>query len=183
MITTLWIKVASAVALLVAFIVGYVWWDHHVFQQGVTQEKNRRDAIDAKNTIAAQKALGEANEKVRLAQSGLSDAINKLQDKQTELQNAKSTAASFQSDLLSSRKRLSVLISNNKSSTNQIGSVDSASTVKLDTQSTITAYLDPTVAAGLVGIVSTGDQAITRLNGCIAAYDAVKSASDALNTK
>lgn len=169
------VKALAAVALIAGLVIGYIAWHHYVFQQGVEQEKGRRDRIDAKNAALAQTVLAAANERVRLAQAKVAEVMQKLSDKQKELSDAKAVSSALQSDLLASRKRLSVLVT-----TRSNGAAEQApgsATAGVDQGAEVTAELNPEVAAGLVELVSEGDQAIARLGACISAYEAVEHAS------
>lgn len=178
---SIWIKLALIATVIAAITGGSVGIHHHIFQQGVTQEKDRRDKIDAANTIKAQTILVAENEKVRALQAQIAAVQIDLSTKQMELQNARNKSAALESDLRAGTKRMSVLIARNKA--DPAGCATSSGASNLDQGTEVTAELDGTVAANLVGIAAEGDSAITRMNACIVAYDAVKAASDALQPK
>lgn len=173
------IKIVAIFALVGGLIAGYFAWHHHIFEQGVTQEKDRRDKIDAENTIKAQATLAAANEKVRVAQAALTETMAQLSDKQTELHNAQIASNAYQSDLLASRKRLSVLVTTHQSSGAK--QTDGTAVASMDQGATFTEDLAPTVARNIEGLRLNENDAITRLNACIAAYEAVERAVNSVS--
>lgn len=170
------VKAIAIIVLAATLIGGYAAWHHHVFEQGVTQEKDRRDKIDAQNTAKAQAELLALNAKMRALQTELTTAMADLAVKQQELQNAKAESDRYQSDLRAGRERLRVLVAGRSACPS--GPAAGSGTAAVDQGASVTADLDPEVAGNLVWLTTEGDTAIRRLNGCITAYDAVKAAAD-----
>lgn len=140
----------------------------------VKGERSKQSEIDAMNSaqIIAKQQLDDKNKKIDEIQIKLDATIKNINDLGIENEKAHSENVGLRSDLDANRKRLYVAIAasnRTKEGSNQIST-------GMDTQSTTTAQLDPTVASNLVKLTDTGDQAIRRLNACIAAYDAILNA-------
>jgi len=170
-------KIVAVLALVAALIGGYFAWHHNIFEQGVTQEKDRRDKIDAENTIKAQATLAAANEKVRVTQASLTDTLAQIDVKNKELENAKSQVAALRADVRSGAVRMSIPIATG--SCRAAGSPDSAAAAS-GTGTETRAELLPTTADDLIELVTDADSEVRRTNECIDRYGAVKAASDAL---
>lgn len=158
----------ARIALAIAFCIG-------LFGLGYFRgEKSKQSEIDAMilSKEIANATLELRNKQIDDIQKRLDSTISNLNA--SGVDNAKAHAENDQlrSDLSANRKRLLVAISKRDST-----KTSSYSTIAgMGAQSTVTAELDPTVASNLVQLTDTGDQAIRRLNACIAAYDAVLNA-------
>lgn len=141
----------------------------------VKGERSKQSEIDAINTAwqIAKAKLDDQNKKTDEIQIKLDSTIANLNASGVDNAKAHAENDKLRSDLESNRKRLLVAIAAN----NRAKETGNQTPAGLDTQSTTTAELDPTAAANLVQLTDTGDQAIRRLNACIAAYDAVLEAS------
>lgn len=156
------------IALAIAFCLG-------LFGIGYFRgEKSKQSEIDEmiRSKEIANATLELRNKQIDDIQNRLDSTIYNL--KASGVDNAKAHAENDQlrSDLSANRKRLLVTISERDSAK---ASSDSTA-AGMGAQSTITAELDSTVAANLVQLTDKGDQAIRRLNACIAAYDAAMNA-------
>lgn len=172
------LKGLAGLLLFSAVTAGLAGLHHHVFGQGVAQEKARRDKIDAANTIAAQTELAGLNAKLRSAQSDLTKAIESLSVNQMELSNEKSISAARQSALLSGAARERVLVrARSERVVGETGSVGSAAVAAVGQGASDEEDLDPGVAAGLERLRANENSAVDRLNACVSAYDAVRAAS------
>ena len=171
------LKYGGIIVLILALFGFGVYVHHLVYEEGYTAAEAIYQKSEAAATAIANKQLAEDNAKIAAAQDIIDSTQIDLSNKQKELQNEKVTSSNYKSDLLDSRKRLSVLVA--LSQTGTASQVVSSTAPRLDNKSEVTAYIDPTVASNLAGITTTGDSAITRLNACIEAYNAVKAASDA----
>lgn len=167
-----WIIIGAVIAM----ISGGLWYRHHVFDMGVQQEKTRRDKIDADNDARARAKLADLNAKLAVAQAELSTAIANLATKEKEYNDERLEAQKLRDDLATGRQRLRVAVSARGACS--AGQAPGSAFASVDSRAAVEAELEPQVASGLVGLTDEGDAAITRLNACIAAYDAVKAASD-----
>src|SRR4051812_6645368 len=176
------IKICVVIAAVSALAGGALAYHHHVFEQGVTQEKDRRDKIDAANTIKAQSELAALNEKLRLAHAALTEALATVAARELELHHEQAISADRQSDLLAGRARERVLVTQHKQQCDlaQVGQTGGASAASVDQGAGALEDLDPGVAANLERIRTNENNAIDRLEACSASYDAVKSAADKL---
>lgn len=171
-----WAAILALCALAAASAIAY---RHHLIQQGVSLEAARRDKIDADNTAKAEAEQGRLNALVAKAQAELGAALAHLDQLKSDLDHEQAASRTLQSDLAAGRRRLSVAIAR-AGQADPAQPPDSTSAGGLDSQSPATADLDPQAASRVVELTGTGDSAIIRLNACIAAYDAVKAAADAL---
>lgn len=176
---TLLVKLGAGLALLVALAGWHAHTVHLAHKAGVQQESTRRDTIDARNTIAAGRALLVLNERVHAAQAALAIAQLDLQKLQQENDREKLVSSQRQADLLAGRERLSVLTrAAGASNPAQSGSPTGAAAATVDPRAGVTIDLDPAVAAGLEGIRARHNDAVNRLDACVKAYDAVKKAAE-----
>jgi predicted nucleic acid-binding Zn-ribbon protein len=173
------IKAIAGLLLAVALIGGYKTWEHHIFEQGVAQEKARRDKIDADNTIKAQDELAALNAKVRQAQSELASARDRLASLETELQHEKDTSADYQRRLAAGTERMRVLTIQRKAA--DTGPAAGTAPAAVDPGAEVVADLAPSAGAAIERLRLNENSAVIRLEACINAYDAVKAAADALN--
>lgn len=172
-------KIGAALALLGAL---YGWHAYSVsaaHADGVKMEKDRRDGIDAINSARAKNELAELNDRVLDATRQVVDTQARLQKLQTENDHEKLISSRYQSDLLAGRERLRILTTAARNPT-QAGPPAGAGTATMDQGAGAYADIDPGVAAGLDGIRERHNEAVRRLTACVAAYDAVKAASDSL---
>ncbi|WP_198116943.1 lysis system i-spanin subunit Rz [Massilia rhizosphaerae] len=169
----------AAIAVLCAISAGAALaYRAHLIDTGIAIESARRDKIDTERDRQAKAELAEANARVRNAQAELDGAIATVAKLQTELTHEQANSAALQSDLAAGRRRLSVAITGSCRPA-QAEQAAGAAAAGVDPGTAATADLDPAAAASLAGLTAEGDSAIVRLNACIAAYDAVKTASDA----
>jgi hypothetical protein len=148
----------------------------HVFKLGIAQEAARRDVIDAENDRRARAALADANSRALVAQANLDGAMSTLSKAQTELTHEKAASAALQSDLASGRRRLSVLTRTRAA--DPAGSDQGPAAAAMDPGLGVTSDLDGRAAADLEWLRQTRNDAITGLQACTVAYDAVKAAAD-----
>lgn len=177
-IIPLWWKIGAALALLGAL---YGWHAYSVsaaHAAGVQVEKVRRDGIDAINSARAKNELAALNDKVLDATRQVIDTQARLQKLQTENDHEKLLSSQYQSDLLAGRQRLRILTAARHP--DQAGPPAGAGAATVDQGTGSYADIDPAVAAGLDGIRERHNEAVRRLTACVAAYDAVKVASDSL---
>lgn len=167
-----WVAITAFCILAAA---GALWYRSHLISQGVELESGRRDAIDAENDRRARAALDEANAKVRNAQASLDVTIASLSKLQTELSHEQANSAALQSDLADGRRRLSVLTRARPA--DPAGQNKGAAAAVVDPGAAIVADLDGRVASDLEWARQTRNEAVERLDACIAAYDAVERAS------
>jgi len=174
----LMLKGLAGLALTIALVAGYSAWHHHVFQQGVTQEKDRRDKIDLEATAAAQANLAAANERVRVAQASVADTLAQIDAKNKELKNATKNLDALRADLRSGAQRLSIPVT---SCSSGAARPSDGSGVASGTGTEARAELLPETAGRLADIAADADEEVRRTNECIDRYSAMKAASDALN--
>lgn len=172
--TGLYIKIGAFLAIIAALI----GLHHHIDRSGYERGVAEQVAINTKVTIAAQAKLLELNAKLRDAQTGLTNAQAIIANKQTELDHEKANSADYQSRLAAGIERMRVLVRSSKVADS--GSPASSSTASMDKEPAFDAYLEPSVAIGLERIRLNENEAIARLNACIASYDAVKEAADSI---
>lgn len=151
---------------------------HHIYQQGYQAADEEWTKREAAATVAAGNKLADANEKVRVAQAWVTEVMQRISDKQKEVNDAKAVSDSLRADLLASRKRLSVLVTAHKDSGAEHGENTAAAGV--DQGAVFAADLSPEVAANLTELATEGDQAITRLNACIRAYEVAEKAANSV---
>ncbi|MFK3738017.1 hypothetical protein [Massilia sp. TN1-12] len=168
-----WVAI-TALCILVA--AGALAYRSHLIGQGISLEAARRDAIDAENDRRARAELADANARTRNAQAKLDGAMVSLSKLQTEFANEQAKSAALQSDLADGRRRLSVLTL--ARAADPAGQGESSSAAGVDPGASVIADLDGRVASDLEWARQTRNEAIKRLDGCIAAYDAVKTAAD-----
>lgn len=168
-----WVAITALCILVAAGALGY---RAHLIAQGVGLEAARRDAIDAENDRRARAALADANARTRNAQANLDSAMASLSKLQTDFANEQANSAALQSDLADGRRRLSVLT--RAPADNPAGQGKGAGTANVDPGPAVVADLDGGVASDLEWARQTRNEAIERLDACIAAYDAVKRASE-----
>lgn len=172
------------IGLVAVVLAGAAAWHAHAVSSahhaGVVQESERRDAIDARNTAAANTALHEANEHVRALQATLADLQARLSHLSQENENAKIADARRHADLLAGRDRMRVDVQPAARDLAQAGSAAGAAAAGVDPEPAAQYDLSPAAAAGLDAIRGEHNEAVRRLGACIEAYDKVKAAVDAL---
>lgn len=184
MITALMIRLGipkwGAIAMLcVLSALGALAYRKHLIHEGVAIEAVRRDAIDAQNRLQAQAELAQLNAQVGAARESLTAALAHLDQLKSDLDHEKEHSTVLQSDLAAGRLRQSVAISG-ACHPAQAGPAGGAVAAGLDPGSEpSTATLDGRVAADLEWARSTRNETIVALQACVAAYDAVKTATDA----
>lgn len=153
---------AAIIALALAVILGY-WRGYESQSATVDALKDQMKAANAVADIELKQANADVQERQKLL-----DAAAK------QMEGSHDEAKVLRADLAAARKRLSVTIAAGSCrSTEQAQSSGSAS---LGNGPAITADIDPAVAARLVELTDTGDQAIRRLNACITQYRAAQDA-------
>lgn len=173
-----WLAELVAGALLVLGLwAGIAWHDHKVFDRGVAQEKTRRDAIDAANSAKAEAERTRLNKLLASAQAELNSAIANLNQLKTELDHEKLVSSQRQADLLAGRERLRVLVRTERQA-DPSGHAQGASTSNMDQGTEVVADLAGTTAIAIDRLRTEHNEAVSRLDACIQAYDAVKTAAD-----
>jgi hypothetical protein len=169
----------GAIAMLcVLTALGALAYRAHLIRAGVAMEATRRDAIDAENSRRARVALDQANQRTAAAQAKLDTTLAGLTQLQTELSHEQANSAALQSDLTVGRRRLSVLTRTR--APDPAGQAQGAAAAGVDPGGEpATATLDGRVASDLEWARSTRNEAITALQACTAAYDAVEAAANA----
>lgn len=174
------VKLGAGLALLVALVGWHAHTVHLARQAGIEQESTRRDAIDASNTLAANRALLALNERMKAAQVKLAKVQEDLQKLQQENDREKAISSDRQRRLLAGDERMSVLTrARAASNPAQAGPPAGAPAAAVDPATGVVYDLDPAVAAGLEGIRARHNDAVNRLGACVTAYDSVKAAADA----
>lgn len=168
-----WVAVTALCVLVAA---GALAYRAHLIAQGVSLEAARRDAIDAENDRRARAELADANARTRNAQANLDGAMASLSKLKTDFANEQAKSAALQSDLADGRRRLSVLT--RARAADPAGQSESASAAAVDQGAAVIADLDGRVASDLEWARQTRNEAVERLDACIAAYDAVERASN-----
>jgi hypothetical protein len=167
-----WAAIAALCLLLVA---GALAYRAHLIDAGVSIEAARRDAIDAENDRQARAALMHANAQTAAAQQRLNAAMADLSTLQSELSHEQVNSAALQSELGAGRRRLSVLT---RARTLDPARPDQCTgAARVDPGAALAADLDARVASDLEWARQTRNEAIERLDACIAAYAAVSSAA------
>lgn len=166
----LYVKGIAALLLVAALF----FLHHHIDQVGYDRAKLECQAENDKATFSASKKMAEANEDVRVKQAHLNAIQGALDKKGIELHDEQIKVTKLESDRRSGAQRLSVIIASNANcGAKQSGGSSAAS---VDNGTEVIAELDKESAANITRQATIGDSAITRLNGCIAAYDSVMSA-------
>ena|SRR5689334_15379813 len=159
-----------ALAVAAAFGGGY-WSGHASNKAEVTAMKQTMHDAD----VAAKAQVDLLNKDIKTRQDLLDLVPQEIDKMKGERDAAKSQTNSLRADLATARKRMSVVIT--PGSCNRTEQSEAAKSAGLGSQSTTTADIDPAVAAGLVGLTERGDNAIRRLNACLAAYQAAQQAT------
>lgn len=169
---------AAATALCILSAGAVLAYRSHLINAGIAIEAARRDKIDVERDRQAKAALADANARVFNAQANLDGAMNALLRTQSELNNEKANSAALQSDLAAGRRRLSVAITG---ACRPAQAEQSAGAIAAGVDpggEPATATLDGRMASDLEWARSSHNEAIVALQACVAAYDAVKEASD-----
>lgn len=150
----------------------------HLVDVGVAQESARRDQADHDRDVQAKVERDRLNGVIATKQAGLDTALAKLNEQGKEIANAQAHSAALQSDLAAGRRRMSVAITG-ACHADPAGHDQGTTAAGLDSASgPATASLDGRAAADLEWLRQTRNDAIAGLQACVAAYDAVKAASD-----
>ena len=175
LLTRLGIPAWRAVMLACALAAGTALiWRAHLIDQGMALEAARRDQADAANAQRARDALAQANARTAAAQARLDAAIAELSALHKEFSDEQSNSAALQSELAAGRRRLSVLT--RARAPDPAGPGQGAAAAGVDPGTALAADLDGRVASDLEWARQTRNEAIRRLDACIAAYDAVARA-------
>lgn len=177
-IPTSW-KIGAALALVAALVGWHVHSVSAARADGVKTESTRRDGIDAINSALAKDKLAAANAKVLAATIALGAVQADLQKLQTEHDHEKLISSQRQSDLLAGRERMRIKTAG-ACHPAAAGAPAGATTAAVDQAAGDFADIAPAVASGLERIREQHNEAVRRLAGCIAAYDGVRDASQAL---
>lgn len=175
LLTRLGIPAWSAVMLACALAAGAALiWRAHLIDQGIALEAARRDQADAANAQRARDALAQANAHTAAVQARLDAAIAELSVLHQEFSHEQSNSAALQSELAAGRRRLSVLT--RARAPDPAGPGQAAAAAGVDPGTALAAAFDGRVASDLEWARQTRNEAIRRLDACIAAYDAVARA-------
>lgn len=167
----------SAIALLCIGAAGAALaYRSHLVRQGIAIEAARRDGVDASNARRAHDALQEANARTKAVQAHLDASMAALSASKEELSDERTTSAALQSELAAGRRRLSVLARARADDPAAHG--DGARVAGMDQGTALVADLDGRVAGDLEWARQTRNEAVARLDACIAAYDAVRNATN-----
>lgn len=169
-------------ALVVAIMVGSLTYRDHVYKSGVSAESTRRDAIDARNSLAATQARDDLNARIRLLQGMLDVARDQVAKLKSEFDDANKISVQRSTDLLAGRAHDRVLVRTTCTAgqTDPAEQAAGAGAGAVDQGTSIETDLDPRVASWLEGVRAEHNAAVERLGACIQSYDAVKAASDAM---
>lgn len=170
------VKLAAGAALALGLWTGVAWHDRTVFDRGVAQESARRDQIDRANSAKALAEQARLNKLLATAQAELNTAIANLSQLQTELDHEKQVSSQRQADLLAGRERMRVLV-RATSQADPAGHAQGAPAAAVDTGTEVIADLAGTTASAIDQLRTEHNEAVTRLNACIQAYDAVQAAA------
>ena len=174
-----WLRKALIYALVVMVVIGCaIAYKRHLIGVGVAQEAARRDAIDERNRQLFVAALAAANLKVAVSQEIIDSNVRHMTNLERKFDHEKATSAVLQSRLASGADRLRVQIARPDAGATQ--SFDGPGVADLGTGTGDFAYLAPHAATFIERLRSGHNEAADRLDACIAAYDAVKLASDRL---
>lgn len=169
---------ATILVLCAAAAAGALAYRAHLIGAGIAMEGARRDAIDHQRDAQAKAELDRVNALVRAAQAALDDALAHLAKLQSELSHEKERSTALQSDLAAGRRRMSVAVASAcPAAAAEQG--EGAAAAGVDPGGPVRVDLDGRAAADLEWLRQTRDGAITGLQACIVAYDAVKTAADA----
>lgn len=164
-------------ALLFAAIAGAgLAYHHYVYAQGEAAADARAAAREKANSDRADAELKVINARLAEKQIELRAAIADLERLQKENDYEKSNSLALQSDLAAGRKRLSVLVRQRPADPAKPS--DSAAVADVGIGATFSADLSERSAASLEWLRSTREEAINRLDACVAAYEAVEKAAD-----
>lgn len=160
--------------LAAALASGAVAYHHHVYKQGEDAANARATAREKANSDLADAELKKINAKLAQKQIELTAAIADLARLQKENDDEKINSAALQSDLLAGRKRLSVLVRQRPADPTQ--PPDNSCPAQVDSGATVSADLAERPAAAIEWLRSTREEAINRLDACVAAYDSSRKA-------
>lgn len=163
---------------VVVLLLGLAWAHHHVFHKGELAEGARRDAVDVRRTAAANAERDLLNKKVAAVQASLIAARTAVAVLQEKYDHEKIVSDQRRLDLLAGRQRLQVLARQRPTAAN--GSPPGGPAGGLDSQPDIVVDLAGSSAAAIDGIRVDYNAAVARLNACIAKYDTLKAAVDAM---
>lgn len=170
-------KIGTAVALCGVLWAGYAYWHHEVYQDGYDVAEALYKKREAKATSDALTEKGKLDSAVNLKQAELDSALSKLSSKEKEYRDEQIKSSAYQRDLAAGNKRLRVLTTANSNCS--AGQASGRPSANVDSLPEISTELEPKIASNLVGLTDIGDQAITRLNACISAYQALETAVNA----
>jgi len=168
----------AGLALLAAAAGAFMAYHHAGVNEGVARESLRRDAIDAKNSAAANARLVVETDRVRAAQADLATAQADNQRLQLENEHAKTTASHRNAALLSGDERLRIEVTGPRDPVDA-ASAGGPAAAAVDQGTGAYADIAPTVAAGLDAIREAHNEAVRRLDACIREYDALHDAVNA----
>jgi hypothetical protein len=170
-------KLALAGFLLVVAAGGAVAVVHHIYHRGELASDARAEAREKENSRLADLELAKLNEKVNQAKAELALAVADLVRIETELSHEKRDSAALQAEYLAGAKRLSVLV--RQRSADPTGPSPGAGTAVVGDGPTVIADLPGETSSHLEELRSTREQAIDRLEACVAQYQAVAKAVNA----
>lgn len=173
----MWAAKMLGAALLFAAIAGAgLAYHHHVYAQGEAAADARAAAREKANSDRADAELVKLNTRLAEKQTELRAAIADLVRLQKENDYEKSNSLALQSDLAAGRKRLSVLVRQRPA--DPAKPPDGSAIAAVGGGAAVSADLAERPAASLEWLRSTREEAINRLDACIAAYSAVEKAVD-----
>jgi len=169
---------AAIAALCVVAAGAALWYRVHLVDVGVAQEAARRDQVDHDRDVQAKAERDRLNGIIATKQAALDAALAIITNQGKEIADAQNRSAALQSDLAAGRRRLSVAIAGT-CRVASAGPDQSAGVAGMGAaDGPATASLDGRAAADIEWLRQTRSDAIAGLQACVAAYDAVKAASD-----
>ncbi len=169
----------TAIAVAVAFALGF--GAAHLFysprieaavQKGVADVAKLQGQHEQAVRVAAERHAEEIN-KARATERSLRDDIDQIHaQNEKERANARAENDRLVADLRSGNRRLSVAV---RSCSAAPRSGDAAGSSAAAANQEARAELDPAASERIVAITRDGDEAISDLNACIDAYEAVKN--------
>jgi hypothetical protein len=169
----------AAIAALSAVAAGAaLLYSAHLVDLGVAQESARRDQIERVRDVQAKAERDRLNGIIFKKQAALDAALATIANQGKEIADAQNRSAALQSDLAAGRRWLSVAIAGTCRAASAGPDQGAGAAGMGAADGPATASLDGRVAADLEWLRQTRSDAIAGLQACVAAYDAVKAASD-----
>lgn len=174
------VELLGVLTLLAGFCGAVLWYGHEKHEQGVTEEKNRRDLLDFERDQQAKAELAKLNEQVSQAKMLLADAQGRVAQLTEEVNDAQAISGRRESALRAGVERERVLIRALGTGPNAApGQGADAGSGPVDQAGGPTAaILDPAVASDLERVRLSRNTAINAARACVIQYDALKAAID-----